>query len=67
MYRYTIKELDTLTDRQFIQMVLRDRQESLTNCYSPLNQKIDKIRNKLNDPSYNLDGITNWFKDKESE
>lgn len=55
MHRYTMKELEEWSDRKFIMHILRDRQETLTNPYSPLNQKIERVLASLDDPKYSLD------------
>lgn len=46
-HRYTIKELNTLTDYEILEWVIRDRMETTTNIYAPLYQKLSKIANKL--------------------
>ena len=55
MHRWTIKELNTWSDRQILRVILTDRKESLTNPYSPLSQKIDELHTKISDPDYQLD------------
>ena len=54
MHRWTMKELETWSDRQILRVILTDRKESLTNPYSPLSQKIDELHSKLSDPNYQL-------------
>jgi len=51
MHRWTIKELNTWSDRQILRVILMERKESLTNPYSPLSQKIDELHSKLSDNS----------------
>ena len=50
VFRYTIKELETWSDYEMLARVVADRQDSTTNRYSPLNQRLDslyvKLRNK---------------------
>jgi len=55
MHRWTIKELNTWSDRQILRVILMERKESLTNPYSPLSQKIDELYEKLSNPNYQLD------------
>jgi len=45
--RYTIKELKKLSDYELLYWIVHDRQESITNVYSPLNQRLDELRRKL--------------------
>lgn len=42
--RYTIKELNELSDLELANLVIRDRQDSVTNTYSPLNQRLEKLK-----------------------
>ena len=54
MHRFTMKELETWSDRQILRIILMDRKESVTNGYSPFSQKIDELHSKLSDPNYQL-------------
>jgi hypothetical protein len=54
MHRFTMEQLKTWSDRQILRIILMDRQESLTNPYSPLAQKINELHNKLSDDNYVL-------------
>jgi hypothetical protein len=47
-HRYTIKELKELSDYEMLSWVVFDRQETTTNVYSPLNKRLEELRNKLN-------------------
>lgn len=47
MHRYTMKELDTWNDLQVIRRIIYDRQCSLTNRYAPLNQRLERILDKI--------------------
>jgi hypothetical protein len=47
MKRYTIKELKEFSDYRFIYWLIRDRQESTTNIYSPLNDRLANLQNKI--------------------
>jgi len=49
MYRWTIKELEEINDKTFIDSVLNDKQNGLTNCYSPLSNKINAAKKCLNE------------------
>lgn len=46
-YRYTIKQLKELTDYEILRMIVRDRQETVTNIYTPLNVRLEKLMSKL--------------------
>lgn len=47
MFRWTIKDLETLSDLEIIRDVLK-RQETLTNMYSPLsNRKLKELYGKV--------------------
>ena len=48
MHRYTIKELTEKTDYELLVMIVRDRQEGVTNIYSPLNERLMNLLRKLN-------------------
>ena len=61
MHRYTIRELQEWSDREFIKHILRDRQESLTNPYSPLYQKIERVIRSLDNPKYSLDIVERGY------
>jgi len=39
MHRFTMEELKTWSDRQILRIILMDRQESLTNPYSPYQKR----------------------------
>jgi len=54
MHRFTMKELESWSDRQILRVILMDRQESLTNVYSPLFEKIQELHGKLSDDTYVL-------------
>ncbi len=47
VYRYTMKELTEWSDYELLKRIIQDRQESTTNVYSPLNQRLNKIHRKL--------------------
>ena len=63
MHRFTIKELETWSDRQILRIILMDRQESLTNVYSPLSGKIKELHDKLSDDNYILGPL--WNKEEQ--
>lgn len=46
-FRYTIKELTELSDYEMLRRIVIDRQESTTNVYSPLNQRLNQLHRKL--------------------
>jgi hypothetical protein len=54
MKRYTIKELQDMTDREFIMAVLDERASKCTNVYAPLSQRIHATRTRL---QYSLDAL----------
>jgi hypothetical protein len=58
-----MEELKTWSDRQILRIILMDRQESLTNPYSPLSEKIQELHNKLSDDNYQLEPL--WKKEEE--
>ena len=45
--RYTIKELDEMTDYEMLSWIVRDRQEATTNMFSPLNKRLDTLKGKI--------------------
>jgi hypothetical protein len=47
MKRYTIKELNEFSDYEMLYSIVKDRQESVTNPYSPLNERLEKLMTKL--------------------
>lgn len=46
-HRFTIKELEELTDEEILRIVVMDRQGTTTNVYSPLNKRLNNIYNRL--------------------
>lgn len=40
--RYTIKQLNTMSDKEFAVRILEERRDRLTNFYSPLAEKLRK-------------------------
>jgi len=48
MKRYTIKELTEFSDYELLEWIVLDRQESVTNVYSPMNKRLERLGNKLN-------------------
>lgn len=59
MKRYTKKELEEMSDMQFIASILRDRKSTLANPYSPLAEKIDSVVYKV----IEADGLNKTFED----
>jgi len=47
MFRWTIKELQEYSDLEIIRGVLVERQETLTNMYSPLSKKLKELYSKV--------------------
>ena len=47
MARWTIEELKNIDDISFAVRILNERRQTTTNVYSPLNQKISKAINTL--------------------
>lgn len=45
--RWTIKELGEVSHKQFIQIILSEKLDSLTNPYSPLSQRIEQAKEWL--------------------
>lgn len=48
-YRWTMKELESTSDEQIIIQCVQDRRSTLTNCYTPLYERLSKIIRKLNE------------------
>jgi hypothetical protein len=46
-HRFTIKELETMSDQEILLILVQERMSGTTNVYSPLNQRLGQIRNKL--------------------
>lgn len=46
-HRYTIDELEILTDYDLLDMIVQDREETTTNVYTPFCQRLKKLRTKL--------------------
>ena len=55
MRRYPIKEMKGMSAIDFAISALRDRKESVTNPYAPLNQKICKTIHESDDLKKNID------------
>ena len=49
MRRYTIKELQELTDRELLKLVVLDRRSNLTNQYTPLYMRLTQLSGRLED------------------
>jgi hypothetical protein len=49
MRRYTIKELNELTDRELLHLVVLDRRSTLTNYYTPLYKRLTQLSGRLED------------------
>ncbi|MCK5600378.1 hypothetical protein KAR91_00810 [Candidatus Pacearchaeota archaeon] len=47
MRRYTFKELEELTDRELLKLVVLDRRSTLTNPYTPLYRRLTQLIGKL--------------------
>lgn len=47
MNRYTIEELEKFSDYEMLYAICADRQESLTNDYSTLSERLYALRRKL--------------------
>ena len=47
--RATIEKLETMTDQQVIESILRDKLDEITNIYSPLSLRIQAMLTKLYD------------------
>ena len=47
MKRWTIKELKNLSDREFLQQLINERRESLTNPYAPLSERLNATEKRL--------------------
>ena len=47
MFRWTIKELQEYSNLEILRGVLVERQESLTNMYSPLSKKLKELYNEV--------------------
>jgi len=56
MRRYTIKEIQELTDREFLELVVIDRRSTLTNPYTPLYLRLTNLIGKLEGHS-NLESV----------
>lgn len=41
--RYTIKDMENMSDRQFIVNILEERRGKCTNPYSPLCERLNKV------------------------
>jgi len=48
-YRFTIKELKDLSNKQLIFRLINERQEDCTNIYAPLYQRLQKLRDWVED------------------
>ena len=46
-HRYTMKELETLTDYELIALLIVDRKEKLTNPYTPLTERLNVLARKI--------------------
>ena len=46
-HRYTIKELEEWNDYEMLLHLVRDRQEAVTNTYTPFNQRLNKLMKSL--------------------
>ncbi len=51
-HRYTIKELHEMSDYEFLSLLVKDREKTTTNVYSPLNRRLSHIRSKLDSCQY---------------
>ena len=47
MHRWTVGELEKVSDREFVLQTLRDRKESCTNVYSPLYSYITDLIKRI--------------------
>ena len=47
-FRWTIKELNELTDDEFVRGLIVERQSDCTNVYSPLHQRLAKLYDIVN-------------------
>ena len=56
VYRYTMKELTEWSDYELLKRIIQDRQESTTNVYSPLNQRLNELHRKLE----NKERLSRW-------
>lgn len=45
---WTIKRLNEISDLDFIETILNERRNKLTNVYAPLSQKIGEVIGKIN-------------------
>ena len=46
-FRYTIKQLEEFSDYEMLRCIVLDRQDSITNVYSPLNKRLERLYYKL--------------------
>jgi len=46
-YRYTIEELEKFSDYEMLYAVCREREETLTNVYSPFSKRLTQLMQKL--------------------
>jgi len=66
-HRWTQKELEEIDTVDFAIRVIQERQESITNVYTPLNQKLNHAKTELEDIKKKLIEIDypiqkGWFK-----
>ena len=47
-FRYTTKELQEFSDYKLLAAIVLDRQNSCTNPYSPLYERLNRLYHKLN-------------------
>lgn len=71
-FRYTIAELekdkgseDYMSDFKMLRAVITERQETITNMYSPLNKRLNKLKAKIDawaDEGLEIEDICNLMK-----
>lgn len=63
MERWTIQQLKEISDMAFINAILQERANGLTNPYSPLSQKISEVQARLKtDSMFNFRGYLEHVK-----
>lgn len=54
--RYTIKELTEMSDYELLYLICKDREESVTNIYSHMSQRLAQLETKL----WDNEKLTKW-------
>ena len=56
--RYTIKELSEFSDYEMLYWLCKDREEAITNIYSPMSLRLEQLKTKL----WDNEKLTKWKK-----